>query len=65
MPGLKLDNRKLAETMSDTIEELTIIGFKSIRGLENFKMRDLNVLIGSSAAGKSNFVSFSRRMRAG
>jgi predicted ATPase len=40
------------------IEKLTIEGFKSIRKLEDFELRPLNVLIGANGAGKSNFVSF-------
>lgn len=46
--------------MSQPIRELTIEGFKSIRKLEGFKLRALNVLIGANGAGKSNFVSFFR-----
>ncbi|MGO8731924.1 MAG: AAA family ATPase [Terriglobia bacterium] len=49
--------------MSDTIERLTIEGFKSIRKLENFELRPLNVLIGANGAGKSNFVAFFRFLR--
>lgn len=44
--------------MSRTIDKLTIEGFKSIRKLEDFELRPLNVLIGANGAGKSNFVSF-------
>jgi predicted ATPase len=44
--------------MSDTIKKLTIEGFKSIRKLEDFELRSLNVLIGANGAGKSNFVGF-------
>jgi predicted ATPase len=44
--------------MSTTIDKLTIEGFKSIRKLEDFELRPLNVLIGANGAGKSNFVSF-------
>ena len=44
--------------MADTIKKLTIEGFKSIRKLEDFPLRALNVLIGANGAGKSNFVSF-------
>lgn len=40
------------------ITELSIRGFKSIERLEEFEMRDINVLIGANGAGKSNFVSF-------
>jgi predicted ATPase len=40
------------------IDQLTIKGFKSIRHLENFELRNLNVLIGANGAGKSNFISY-------
>jgi len=46
--------------MADTIKKLTIEGFKSIRKLEGFELRSLNVLIGANGAGKSNFVDFFR-----
>ncbi|HWR51445.1 MAG TPA: AAA family ATPase [Bryobacteraceae bacterium] len=49
--------------MSDTIRKLTIEGFKSIRKLEDFELRSLNVLIGPNGAGKSNFVGFFRLLR--
>ena len=49
--------------MSDTIKRLTIEGFKSIRRLEDFELRPLNVLIGANGAGKSNFVEFFRLLR--
>lgn len=38
------------------IERLTIKGFKSIKSLENFELRSLNVLIGPNGVGKSNFI---------
>lgn len=44
--------------MPKRLGRLTIKGFKSIRSLENFRLRDLNILIGANGAGKSNFVSF-------
>jgi predicted ATPase len=44
------------------IDRLTIKGFKSIRNLNNFELRDLNVLIGPNGAGKSNFVSYFRML---
>jgi predicted ATPase len=50
--------------MSDTIKRLTIEGFKSIRKLEDFELRAVNVLIGANGAGKSNFVEFFRLLRA-
>jgi predicted ATPase len=40
------------------IDRLTIKGFKSIRHLDNFKLQNLNVLIGANGAGKSNFISY-------
>lgn len=49
--------------MADTIKKLTIEGFKSIRKLEDFELRSLNVLIGANGAGKSNFVEFFRLLR--
>jgi predicted ATPase len=49
--------------MADTIKKLTIEGFKSIRKLEDFQLRALNVLIGPNGAGKSNFVGFFRLLR--
>ena len=39
------------------LKRLTIHGFKSIRTLEDFELRDLNVLIGANGAGKSNFIA--------
>jgi predicted ATPase len=44
--------------MAKRIDRLTIKGFKSIRSLESFRLRELNILIGANGAGKSNFVSF-------
>jgi predicted ATPase len=49
--------------MSWPIKRLTIEGFKSIRKLEDFELRSLNVLIGANGAGKSNFVGFFRLLR--
>src|SRR6266849_2833190 len=49
--------------MADTIKKLTIEGFKSIRKLEEFELRPLNVLIGANGAGKSNFVGFFRLLK--
>lgn len=49
--------------MRDIIKRLTIEGFKSIRKLEDFELRSLNVMIGANGAGKSNFVAFFRLLR--
>ena len=40
------------------IDMLTVEGFKSIRLLKNFKLGDLNILIGANGVGKSNFVGY-------
>lgn len=42
------------------VRSLSITGYKSIRVLEDFKLNDLNVLIGANGAGKSNFISLFR-----
>ena len=39
------------------LNRLTVRGFKSIRALEDFELRGLNVLIGANGAGKSNLLS--------
>jgi len=44
--------------MAQAITKLTIKGYKSIRNIENFELRNLNILIGPNGSGKSNFVSF-------
>lgn len=44
--------------MGNPITNITIEGFKSIRELKDFELRNLNILIGPNGAGKSNFVSF-------
>ena len=38
------------------LDRIEFRGFKSIRALEAFEPRDLNVLIGPNGAGKSNFI---------
>lgn len=39
------------------LKNLTVQGYKSIENLENFEIKDLNILIGANGAGKSNFIS--------
>lgn len=41
--------------MGTPIRDITIEGFKSIRSLQAFELRPLNILIGANGAGKSNF----------
>ena len=50
--------------MGDSLDRLTIRGFKSIRELEDFEFKSLNVLIGANGAGKSNLISFFRLLQA-
>ena len=47
-----------------SLDKLSIRGFKSIRDLQNFELNNLNVLIGSNGAGKSNFIEDFRMLRA-
>lgn len=49
--------------MSEILNSISIQGYKSIRDLPPFELRNVNVLIGSNGAGKSNFVSFFRMLR--
>ena len=39
------------------IDEITVEGYKSIKSLKNFKLNNINILIGANGAGKSNFIS--------
>jgi predicted ATPase len=50
--------------MGRPIDKITLKGFKSIRELEDFPLRNLNILIGANGAGKSNFIDFFRLLRA-
>lgn len=40
------------------LDQITLQGFKSIKELTDFKLRQLNMLIGANGAGKSNFFAF-------
>jgi predicted ATPase len=46
------------------IRTLTVKGYKSIKALEDFELRPLNVLIGANGAGKSNFISLFKFLHA-
>lgn len=50
--------------MEDSLDKLTIRGFKSIHKLKDFELKSLNVLVGANGAGKSNFVAFFRMLSA-
>lgn len=50
--------------MRRAIDRLTVEGFKSIQSLEDFELRDLNILIGANGSGKSNFLALFSLLRA-
>jgi len=50
--------------MGSSLDKITIKGFKSIKLLEDFKLKKLNVLIGGNGVGKSNFIGLFRLLRA-
>ncbi len=50
--------------MSDSLDKLTIKGFKSIQELVDFELKSLNVMVGGNGAGKSNIISFFKMLRA-
>ena len=49
--------------MKDPLDKLTIRGFKSIRELKDFGLKDLNIFVGANGAGKSNLISFFRLLQ--
>ena len=44
------------------VSSLSLSGYKSIRELKDFKLNNLNVLIGANGAGKSNFINLFRML---
>jgi predicted ATPase len=50
--------------MGMSLDKLTIKGFKSICDLNEFELKNLNILIGGNGAGKSNLVEFFRMISA-
>ncbi len=68
--GRALGNKELfelsieGERMAESLDRLTIKGFKSIKELVDFELTDLNVIVGGNGAGKSNLISFFRMLRA-
>lgn len=49
-------------TTRNTLDAVTVKGFKTIKTLEAFEPRRLTTLIGANGAGKSNFISFFRML---
>jgi len=50
--------------MKGALDKLTVKGFKSIQELDEFKLGDLNVIIGANGTGKSNFIQIFRMLMA-
>ncbi len=50
--------------MGQLLNKVSISGFKSIRALKDLDLKSLNIIVGANGAGKSNFVSFFRMLRA-
>ncbi len=50
--------------MGTSLDRLTIRGFKSIKSLEDFELKNLNIFIGANGAGKTNLIDFFRMLRA-
>lgn len=50
--------------MGNSLDKLTIKGFKSIQDLEDLELTNLNVIVGANGSGKSNFISFFKMLRA-
>ena len=44
------------------VDRVTVRGFRSIRVLEDFELRGLNVLVGANGAGKSNLIGVFRML---
>ena len=49
--------------MGHSIQAITIEGFKSIKQLTNFPLKQLNIMIGANGSGKSNVISFFRLIK--
>ncbi len=48
----------------NSLDKLTIKGFKSIKELVDFELKNLNIFVGGNGAGKSNLISFFKLLRA-
>ncbi|EOH4048403.1 AAA family ATPase [Campylobacter coli] len=46
------------------LNNITIKGYKSIKDLSEFELKNLNILIGANGAGKSNFISVFKMLNA-
>jgi predicted ATPase len=48
--------------MKGALEKLSVADFKSIRELNHFELRPLNVFVGANGAAKSNMMELSRML---
>ncbi|EMC4544835.1 AAA family ATPase, partial [Campylobacter jejuni] len=46
------------------LDKITIKGYKSIKDLSKFELKNLNILIGANGSGKSNFISVFKMLNA-
>ena len=46
------------------VKNISIDGFKSIKGLNNLELKNLNVIVGANGAGKSNFIQIFKMLDA-
>jgi len=49
--------------MGSSLDKITIKGFKSIQSLQDFELKNLNIIVGANGAGKSNLISFFKMLR--
>lgn len=49
--------------MGTPLKSISVSGFRSIARLDNFELRDVNLLIGANGSGKSNFVGLFQFLR--
>ena len=57
------EHSRIMNRRNKSLDKLTIRGFKSIRDLDGFELKDLNVFVGANGSGKSNFISFFRMLQ--
>ena len=50
--------------MGISLDKLTIKGFKSIRKLVDFELKNLNVIVGGNGLGKSNLIGYFKMLSA-
>ncbi|RPI75202.1 MAG: recombinase RecF [Desulfobacteraceae bacterium] len=50
--------------MGRSLDNISISGFKSIRSIKELQLGKLNIMVGANGAGKSNFISFFKMLRA-